>query len=277
VTRLVVRLAVAVLVTAAVGLGVPGPAQAATCGTSHGVTVVVDSHQLGGGIQTACDLNGAGKHASSQLTDVGHALTYAQRQPGFVCRVDGSPSSDPCINTSPADAYWSLWWSDGRSGQWSFSSLGVGSLTVPEGGYVALSWQGGSGRAAPRVAPKPHPPASAPPTQASASPTSQASSVPPATPVTSSPTVADPTSSSATPSATPLGHHGGSHHHAHHGATSSPSSPSATDSTAGTPRTDPVEPTDSGLRGWVAPGLVVLVFAAAAVVIVVRRKGTGGS
>ncbi|MDX6359097.1 MAG: hypothetical protein QOH37_2151, partial [Nocardioidaceae bacterium] len=88
--------------------------------------------------------------------------------------------------------------------------------------------------------------------------------------------VADPTSSSATPSATPLGHHGGSHH-AHHGATSSPSSPSVTDSAAGTPQTDPVEPTDSGLPGWVAPGLVALVFAAAAVVIVVRRKGTGGS
>jgi hypothetical protein len=50
-----------------------------------------------------------------------------------------------------------------------------------------------------------------------------------------------------------------------------------TDSAAGTPQTDPVEPTDSGLPGWVAPGLVALVFAAAAVVIVVRRKGTGGS
>jgi hypothetical protein len=274
VTRLVVGLAVAVLVTAAVGLGLPGPAQAATCGTAHGVTVVVDAHQLVGGIQTACDLTGAGKHASSQLTDVGHALTYAQRQPGFVCRVDGSPSSDPCINTSPADAYWSLWWSDGTSGQWSFSSLGVGSLTVPEGGYVALSWQGGSGRAAPRVAPKPHPTASASPTRASASPTSQASSVPPATPATASPTPAGPTSS-GTPSATPLGHHhGGSRHHAQHGATPSPS---ASNSAAGTSATDPVEPADSGLPGWVAPGLVALVFAAAALVIVVRRKDAGGS
>jgi hypothetical protein len=126
VIRPAVRLTVAVLVAAAVGLGVPSPALAATCAGAHGVTVVVDFHQLGGGVQTACDLHGAGETADAQFTDVGHTLTDAQRQPGFVCRVDGSPSSDPCVNTSPADAYWSLWWSDGKSGHWSFASQGVG-------------------------------------------------------------------------------------------------------------------------------------------------------
>ena len=47
----VVRLVAAVLMTAAAGLGVSAPAQAATCCTAHGVTVVVDFHQLGGGVQ----------------------------------------------------------------------------------------------------------------------------------------------------------------------------------------------------------------------------------
>jgi hypothetical protein len=281
VSRVVVRLTVAVLVAAAVGVGAPGQAQAAACGTAHGVTVVVDFHQLGGGVQTACDPGGGGHHASTQLTDVGHVLTYAQRQPGFVCRVDGSPSSDPCINTSPADAYWSLWWSDGTSGQWSFSSLGVGSLTVPEGGYVALSWQGGTSRAAPRVTPKPHPAASASPTssptRAPSSPTGLPSSAPPTTTPTGAPTaVTSSRSSSPGPrpaSSTGDGHNGGHHRHGHHGATSTPS---AADQAAGAPLAHPVEPARSGLPAWVAPGLVALVFAAAAAVFVVRRRHTGG-
>jgi hypothetical protein len=278
VTRLVVRLAVAVLVAAAVGLGVPGPAQAATCATAHGVTVVVDFHQLGGGVQTACDPGGGGSHASTQLTDVGHVLTYAQRQPGFVCRVDGSPSSDPCVNTSPADAYWSVWWSDGKSGQWSFSSQGVGSLTVPEGGYVALSWQGGSSKAAPRVAPQAHPTASPSPTpsptHAPSSPTSHPTTAPPATPTSAAATAstAPLASPSHTLSATPLGHHLEAGHHHSSSAAPSPAGQAAAAST-----TDPVEPTHSGLPGWLAPGLVVLVFAVAAAVVVVRRTGAGGS
>ena len=44
----------------------------------------------------------------------------------------------------PTDAYWGLWWSDGQSGSWSYSPSGAGSLTVPEGGYVAFAWQSGS-------------------------------------------------------------------------------------------------------------------------------------
>jgi hypothetical protein len=268
VTRYVVRLAAAVILAAAAGLGVPTPAQAASCSTAHGVTVVVDFHQLGGGARATCDLSGAGKNALTQLTDVGYQLTYAQRQPGFVCRVDGAPASDPCINTSPADAYWSVWWSDGKSGQWSFSSQGVGSLIVPAGGYVALSWQGGSDRAAPRIAPQPHPTASSTP---SSSPTHAPSSQPasPATTTTATPTSAPTSPVPTSPTATPLRQH---HHKRHH--SSPPPSPATH---AGAARASaPVEPADSGLPGWVAPGLVALVFAAAAAVVVVRRMGAGG-
>ncbi|MGZ4450728.1 MAG: hypothetical protein ACXVW4_13110, partial [Nocardioides sp.] len=131
VTRTAARLAAAVLVTAAVGLLPAAPAQAAACSTASGVTVVVDFHELGGGVQQVCDAGGAGEDAATQFTESGFSLTRVQRQPGFVCRVDGAPSSDPCQNTPPADAYWGLWWSDGRSGTWTYSSEGVDSLTVP--------------------------------------------------------------------------------------------------------------------------------------------------
>lgn len=277
-SRYVVRLVAAVVLTAATGLGVPAPALAASCPTGHGVTVVVDFHQLGGGAQSACDPGGAGRLAATQLIDVGHTLRYAQQQPGFVCRVDGSPSSDPCVTTSPADAYWSLWWSDGTSGTWSFSSEGVGSLTVPDGGYVALSWQGGSGKAPPRVAPRAHPTAapspSSSPTHAPSSPPSRPTTPPP-TP-TSGPTSSMPSTSPDAPSASPHGHHGGSGHHAgHRGHHRSSSSPSPTGHADAARSAAPVEPTGPGLPGWVAPGLVALLFAAAVGVYAVRRRRSG--
>ena len=148
-------LAAVSLVASGLVLQSQAPAAAAGCTGSTGVTVVVDHHQLGGGVQQACDADGGGKAASTVFPDSGFPLTYVQRQPGFVCRVAGAPSSDPCVNTPPASAYWSLWWSDGKSGTWTYSSTGVGSLKVPDGGYVAFSWQGQDGKATPGVAPSP--------------------------------------------------------------------------------------------------------------------------
>lgn len=279
-TRHVVRLVAAVLVTVATGLGVSAPAEAATCGSAHGVTVVVDFHELGGGAQAACDAQGGGKAAVTQLTDVGHRLTYVQRQPGFVCRVDGTPDSDPCVNTPPSDAYWSLWWSDGRSGHWTYSSAGVGSLAVPDGGYVALSWQGSGDKAAPRIAPTVH--ASRPPTSA---PTKHPSSAPPAGPTTppaTSSSPAEPTSSAAAgPTRTSSSTAGGRHQH-----TKGPSATPTTPGSASPAAEQATEPLDrsasdpgsgSGLPGWVAPVLVGALFLAAATVAVVRRKRSGGA
>ena len=157
------RLAAALgLVAAGLVLQSQAPAAAAGCSGSTGVTVVVDHHQLGGGVQQACDADGGGKAASTVFPDSGFALSYVQRQPGFVCRVSGAPASDPCVNTPPAGAYWSLWWSDGKSGTWTYSSTGVGSLKVPDGGYVAFSWQGQDGKAAPGVTPTPRAASSSP-------------------------------------------------------------------------------------------------------------------
>jgi hypothetical protein len=282
VPRYAVRLAIATFLAAA-GLGVPAAAQAATCSTSHGVTVVVDFHQLGRGVQATCDAGGAGRTGAQQMADAGHHLTYVQRQPGFVCRVDGTPADDPCVNTPPDNAYWSLWWSDGKSGTWSYAAQGVASLDVPDGGYVALSWQGGDSKAPPRVTPKAHPAPSLSPTpQPSSRPTKPPAAAPASTGPGATPPDA-PTSASVSPggpTATPL-------HTVPHQpsssltATARPSrSPDATQAASAPERA--VDDTQdasgsSGLPGWVAPVVVVALLGSAATVAVVRRKRSGGA
>jgi hypothetical protein len=281
-----VRLAAAVLVSAAVGLGVPAPASAATCSSSSGVSVVVDFHQLGGGVQTFCDTGGAGKTAWQQLQDAGHTLTPVQRQPGFVCRIDGKPASDPCVNTPPADAYWSLWWSDGKSGTWTYSSLGAGSLKVPAGGYVGMSWQGQTAQAKPGVAPTAHPakPSSSPSTHPSSS--THPSTAPGQSPTSSAPGSTSPSTwpSSASPGTTRTGKHG-------HVDPSKAGKPQGK-KTHGPDQTQAAGPVgevasgggddssgsgSGGLPGWVAPVAVVLLFAGAGTIALVRRKSSGGA
>lgn len=144
--RFLVRvLAVTLLGVAAGPAALVVPAHAAACAGGQGVTVVVGS-------RIACDSDGGGR-AASNFADAGHQLTYASRAPGFVCRVDGAPASDPCLEASPADAYWALFWSDGTSGTWIYSSVGVTSLKVPRGGSVAFVFQDSQSRTWPPVAP----------------------------------------------------------------------------------------------------------------------------
>lgn len=150
-----IALPVAVVLTAAAGLVglAAGPATAAQC-SGAGVNVVVDFNGLGGGVQKGCDPKGANRKASEVFVAAGFPLSYARRQPGFVCRVKNAPTSDPCVNASPADAYWGLYWSDGKSGSWKYSSTGVSGLKVPSGGFVAFSWQGSSTKSPPSATPR---------------------------------------------------------------------------------------------------------------------------
>lgn len=173
-------------------LGSAPAAGAATCASSGGVSVVVDYREIGGSTVTACASDGAGKSAAAIFAEVGVAISYATRQPGFVCKVNGAPASEPCVNTSPANAYWGLWWADGSKASWTYASYGVGSLTVPAGGSVGWSWQQD------RTAGTSVPPAVAPPVNASSSPTSTPSPSPSSSP-TSSPS-SSPGSSPTTPS-----------------------------------------------------------------------------
>lgn len=136
----------------------PAPAVASACGDGHGVVLVVDPHGperaggLGGAPESVCDPSGGGLTAARLFERNGFPLTYVASQPGFVCRVAGRPADDPCAATPPDDAYWSLWWSDGRSG-WSYAATAAGSLTIPDGGLVAFSWDGVPGDAPPRPDP----------------------------------------------------------------------------------------------------------------------------
>lgn len=180
-----------------------GAAFAAACPAGTGVTVVVNS-------SVQCDANGGGS-AASNFGDTGHSLTDARRQPGFVCRVDGAPASDPCVNASPPDAYWGLFWANGTGGGWNFASQGAYSLTVPKGGWVAFAFQNSNSRTspgvtpytappAPKPTPKPKPTTSKPKATTSAGGTS--TSAPSAKPGATT-TPKGKASSSATPSATP--------------------------------------------------------------------------
>ncbi|MBA4607794.1 hypothetical protein H1W00_04820 [Aeromicrobium sp. Marseille-Q0843] len=144
-SRLLRRVLAATLLGVAAGpASLSAPAQAAACSGSQGVTVVVGS-------SVGCDSDGGGR-AASNFTDAGHRLTYASRAPGFVCRVDGAPASDPCVEASPSDAYWALFYSDGKSG-WAYASVGASSLKVPQGGSVAFVFQTSSSRTWPSVQP----------------------------------------------------------------------------------------------------------------------------
>ena len=155
-TSLAARVAVATLVATA-ACAVPGaPASAAGCPSASGVTLVVDFNELGPPNEQRCVASGGGSTAAELLEGNGFPLTYVQRQPGFVCRVSGLPRQDPCVNTPPADAYWSLWWSDGSSRTWSYATTSAGSLEIPDGGYVALAWDQVDGDLAPSTTPSRH-------------------------------------------------------------------------------------------------------------------------
>ena len=126
------------------------PAVAAGCAGSTGVTVVVDFHELGGGVQQACDADGGGKVASTAVP--GHRVPADLRAAPAGLRVPGrrqarratrastrrrptrtggcgGPTASPAPGATPAS--------------------GVGSLKVPDGGYVAFSWQGRTARRRP--------------------------------------------------------------------------------------------------------------------------------
>ncbi|WP_166140250.1 hypothetical protein [Nocardioides ochotonae] len=282
------------------GLTTAPPAAAATCTDGRGVSVVVDFGALGGGVQQICDADGGGKKATAIFADSGVDLTYAQRSAGFVCRVEGVPASDPCVNTSPADAYWGLWWSDGETGTWVYASLGTSSLTVPAGGSVGFAWNSGT-----RTPPGVTPPVAAP-----------------AAPSSPRPTPAPGNQGSGQGSATQGsgaqggGDQGGAAGAAQPGASDAPTAGTGTPSAAASPGTDPTrtparaprrtdgtatdapsataapgaeEPAqsteameesaastdDGGLPGWVVLAVLALVFAGAGVVAV-RRRGTAG-
>jgi hypothetical protein len=289
---LISRAVAAVVLAAGAYAAAPAaPAAAAGCPTAAGVTVVVDFNELGSGVRSVCLPDGGGDRASALFPAAGFPLSYVQRQPGFVCQVSGEPADTPCVNTPPADAYWALYWSDGRSGSWTYSTASASGLTVPEGGYAGFSWVGSDGAGPPSLSPARHPeptptqqPSAQPTKQPSSQPTQQ-QSAPPAGGSASAgpsdePSAPDRTgepgkpgepgtpgtgkrSRSASASPTPRG--------------SEAASPSeaATDDPVVPASAEPPDAGDGGLPAWVAPVVIVLLFGAAGAVTVVRRRRAG--
>ncbi len=283
--NLTLLVAAAALAAATSTVATPAPASAATCSSTHGVSIVVDFHELGGGVRTACVADGGGRLASDLFPAAGFSLDYVQRQPGFVCRVSGVPASDPCVNTPAADAYWGLWWSDGKTGSWSYASSGAASLRVPEGGYAAFSWNGSSARSTPGASPAPHPTAtptvSSPTTSSTPHPSQHPSSHHSATSTPSPAGASSSESASASGSPDPTDMETATPSKRHHHTPSATPSSDPTSSPSASPdqvspmaadATDPADPDDSGLPAWVAPIVIVVLFGAVGGVLVVRRR-----
>ncbi|HEX3088407.1 MAG TPA: hypothetical protein VHQ23_07105 [Ilumatobacteraceae bacterium] len=134
------RLAAA-LALVAIGISLPvatAPAHAArwvngACTDNLGITIVVDFHELGGGVNVAC-APGPVTSGLDALDKAGVLWEGTRRFPGFPCRIAGLPGPDiePCVNTPPATAYWSYWLAP-RGGAWCYSSVGAGNRTPPPG------------------------------------------------------------------------------------------------------------------------------------------------
>jgi hypothetical protein len=159
---------VVLVVTAGAGF-VPAPAQAAGtagyCPDGNGVTVVVDFHELGGGVVIRC---APGDQATgvSALRNAGFSMAGTVRWgDGFVCRIEGKPAvaSDPCVDTPPPTAYWSYWHAP-NGGSWSFSDRGVANRKPPPGSFDGWSWSKNKTEAtSPRPNATPTRPAAPPP------------------------------------------------------------------------------------------------------------------
>lgn len=143
--RLLVAVAVVALLALPI-LGAPsaGAAPAATaqregaCPTADGVTVVVDFRELGGGIHVRC-ARGPVTSGFDALQKAGIDYRTTIRFPGFLCRIADRPANDPCVDASPATAYWSYWLAP-RGGQWCYSNWGAGNRRPPPGSVEGWSF-----------------------------------------------------------------------------------------------------------------------------------------
>ncbi|WP_309246317.1 hypothetical protein [Verrucosispora sioxanthis] len=170
------RLAIAIAVAAASVLLGPSPAAAAGsagyCPDAAGVTVVVDFKELGGGTVVRC---APGDQATglAALKAAGFQIAGTLRWgEGFICRIEGKPSAstEKCVDTPPASAYWSYWHAP-NGGSWTYSDKGVLNRKPPSGSFEGWSFSlNRNADKAPRPAVAPARPAPAPRTTPPAPP-----------------------------------------------------------------------------------------------------------
>lgn len=153
-------LMVAIAATGAGEIALAPTSEAAACGETKGVTIVVDDG-LAGGTVIGCAA-GDPTTGLDALLKSGHAYTFLPGQPGLVCTINAKP--DPC-NNAPTNAYWSYWHAQ-PGGSWSYGSTGAGSHN-PEPGSID-GWSFGSGK----------PPSSRPPAATTTGTATAASTAP---------------------------------------------------------------------------------------------------
>lgn len=131
------------------------------CAPNAGVTVIVDFQNLRAApgdepVYVGC-APGQQPSGFAALQSAGFAPQGTERWgPAFVCRLLGlpGPAADPCINTPPANAYWSYWKSR-PGGQWAYSAFGStdSQNPVPPGSVEGWSFSTATPSPPPRLAP----------------------------------------------------------------------------------------------------------------------------
>lgn len=191
-----------------------GPAAAAACSGTSGVTVVVQFPD--GHVEIGCAL-GDPSTGVEALENAGFPVDPVYKS-AFVCRIKGEPSTDHCQSTPPANAYWAYYHAESGGG-WAYSTSGAWGRN-PKPGSVE-GWRFGDGKCYPQEsqqdcderrnpppAPKPTPSATRPPSPANPTASSTPGSVvaaPSATPrstATGTATAAPSVSASPTGTAT---------------------------------------------------------------------------
>lgn len=135
---LAVTAVAALLGALGVSAGLAAPVQAATTPCSdEKVTVMVE------GFPTACA--NPGGNGYDTLRAAGFSVTVTQKQPDFICRINGTPdaSVDKCLTASPVDAYWSYWHAPLGGDSWEYSTLGAFAYYPQAGSVEAWTWGAG--------------------------------------------------------------------------------------------------------------------------------------
>ena len=129
------------------GAGASASVTSGPCPNGEGVTVVVDPGDLGGSVVVRCAASSPANGLEA-LTAAGFGVDVTVRFSGFVCRIGVTvngvrrPQSDPCVDTPPADAYWSYWVAD-LGGPWCYSELGATARTPVRGTIEGWSFSRG--------------------------------------------------------------------------------------------------------------------------------------
>ncbi|MFE2870883.1 flagellar hook-length control protein FliK [Embleya sp. NPDC059259] len=130
---------------------------AGVCPSNDGVTVIVDFQELGGATIVRC---APGDQATglAALKNAGFETAGTARWgEAFICRIENEPgpATEPCLNTPPANAYWSYWHAP-NNGTWTYSSWGASNRKPPPGSFEGWSFakdRTASTNPPPRVAP----------------------------------------------------------------------------------------------------------------------------